>query len=206
MSGQQELLFSGGEATLTGGMQVMIGDDELIYPGIPKNQNVDLVSGQHQVVRVNGQIQPVNRQTTTTVFENQSNQNDTFIKDHHISNATINDQNMLAQQTRLGNQTLQRGPNTGLDEQSNIRTAEGSMMRGGDMKQKLDLEPTKGVLDQGTVKRSRGKLPAQDEDEDDDDDDVAEIGTHRKESQHGSQNELGTVNRFNSATKNQSIN
>ena len=38
-------MFSGGEATLTGGMQVMIGDDELIYPGIPKNQNVDLVSG-----------------------------------------------------------------------------------------------------------------------------------------------------------------
>lgn len=40
------------------------------------------------------------------------------------------------------------------------------------------------------------------QDEEFDDDDVAEIGTHRKESQ----NELSTVNRFNSNTKNQSIN
>ena len=44
----------------------------------------------------------------------------------------------------------------------------------------------------------------EDDGDEDDDEDVAEIGTHRKEqSQHdGSQNELGTVNRFTSHTKN----
>ena len=39
--------------------------DEEIYPG-GKNQNIDLVSGQHQVVRMSG----ANRHTTTTIFEN----------------------------------------------------------------------------------------------------------------------------------------
>ena len=77
---------------------------------------------------------------------------------------------------------------------------------------RFDLEPTKGVLDHGSVKRPRNKIASEnlsgvaahgeDEEEDDSNEDVAEIGTHRKESLHGSQNDLNTVNRFNSHTKN----
>lgn len=55
-------------------------------------------------------------------------------------------------------------------------------------KQRFDLEPTKGTVDHGSIKRPRNKIVSESlsgvvahgEDEDDDDDeDVAEIGTHR---------------------------
>ena len=81
---------------------------------------------------------------------------------------------------------------------------------------KLDLEPTKGVADQGTAKRRQHKVATAslsethaegDEDEDEDDnEEVAEIGTRRQQSHSGSQHELVAVNRFNSHQKNQSIN
>ena len=46
--------------------------DEDIYPGaLMRNHNTDLVTGQHQVVR----ISQGNRHTTTTIFENQSQAN-----------------------------------------------------------------------------------------------------------------------------------
>ena len=53
-------------------------------------QNTDLVSGQHQVVRMSGQ-----RHTTTTIFENQSHP---FPNDHQMSSATIPDQQAAKQQ------------------------------------------------------------------------------------------------------------
>ena len=65
-------------------MQVAMEDN--MYPiNQAKNHNIDLVSGQHQVVRMSQQ-----RQTTTTVFENQSNF--PHSNEHRLSSATINDQ------------------------------------------------------------------------------------------------------------------
>ena len=73
---------------------------------------------------------------------------------------------------------------------------------------RLDLEPTKGVANQGTVKRPPHNLinESGEIDDDEDDDDVAEIGTHRKNSLQGSTHEMTAVNRFNTASKDQSIN
>jgi len=61
-------------------------------------------------------------------------------------------------------------------------------MSGGQIKDtsmRFDLEPTKGVANQGTVKRpphNLGAGSANDVDDDEYDDDVAEIGTQRKNS------------------------
>lgn len=72
---------------------------------------------------------------------------------------------------------------------------------------KLELQPTTKVEDRGTMRKRRTKVEQSEEegsaqDEDDDEDDEAEIGTHRKESNQASTNELAVVNRFGSTVKN----
>ena len=62
--GNSQQLFQGGGGTLSGGMQVM-SEEEMQFAKQQAQQNTDLVSGQHQVVRMSGQ-----RHTTTTIFEN----------------------------------------------------------------------------------------------------------------------------------------
>ena len=147
-----------------------------------------------------------------------------------MSNVTISNNEARL----LGNQTLQRGPNTRLDIESTkggIVTAENSTMmhqHSANKNQNLDVRPTKGVVDHGSIKRPRGVRPDDEDEEEEVVDDVDDsnsnnshddeedhrrgeaIGTHRKEDQTvvghhddmllNSRNELGgTVNRFTSS-------
>ena len=112
------------ETTITGGMQVML--DEEIYPG-GKNQNIDLVSGQHQVVRMSG----ANRHTTTTIFENQS-ANNPFGNDHQMSSATIPDNQLIQTgQQRPGNASGSRAHEKGgrlLADEHTVLTGDASAL------------------------------------------------------------------------------
>ena len=64
--------------------------------------------------------------------------------------------------------------------------------------------------DPSTIKRRPNKMTgslseaggAGDEEDDDDEEDVGEIGTHRKESNQGSQHDFTGANRFNAASNN----
>lgn len=181
--------------------------DEEIYPG-GKNQNIDLVSGQHQVVRMSG----ANRHTTTTIFENQS-ANNPFGNDHQMSSATIPDNQLIQTgHQRIGNASGSRANEKRLlADEHTVLTGDASAL-GAPMghvypthtsivhqetNKGTESQPTKGVIDLGSVRRNPKDTSAS---IDEDDDGAAVLITHN------SKNDLPAVNRFNSSNEGNNTN